>query len=118
MAEQKKLGCLGCLVFIVGVPLLIILFLMLSPADPGSVERNQKASAQIAAYAQAKKAVLEKLKAPTTADFGGYSVKEEEAGYTVAGYIDAQNSFGSKIRSRYIVKLEKGSWRILSAVVW
>ncbi len=119
MAEQKKSGCLGCLTLAIGVPVLIfILLAMFAPGDPRSAEDKARDAAEITAYLKAKRAVLEKLKAPSTAEFGEHAVKDDGPAFTVAGYVDAQNSFGAQIRSQYMVKVEKGSWRILSAIVW
>lgn len=119
MAEQKKSGCLGCLILAIGVPVLIFLALaMFAPSNPRSAEDDQRAAAERTAYITARKAVLDKLKSPSTADFGEHAVKDEGSAFAVAGYVDAQNSFGAQIRSKYMVKIEKGSWRVLSAIVW
>ena len=44
-------------------------------------------------------------KAPATADFASYSdsavVNKGDGTYIVVSYVDAQNSFGAKIRTRY-----------------
>lgn len=61
----------------------------------------------------AKQEVEKLLKAPSTADFSGYSdtvVALLEGGtkndYIVKGYVDAQNGFGAMIRNKYYVILE------------
>lgn len=45
--------------------------------------------------------VQDKLKAPSTADFSNESVSGSGTSWTVSGSVDAQNSFGAKIRSSY-----------------
>jgi hypothetical protein len=58
--------------------------------------------AQVGAYQSCERAVKTTLKAPSTADFSGYSDSDiKSAGniYTVAGYVDSENSFGAKIRT-------------------
>lgn len=57
-------------------------------------------------------AVKEKLKSPTSADFprtGQEIVKLGDSGLVVVrGYVDAENSFGAKIRSRYTCRVDVG----------
>lgn len=45
--------------------------------------------------------VLDHLKAPSTADFGGDTVTGSEPNWYDDGYVDAENSFGAKIRTSY-----------------
>jgi len=45
--------------------------------------------------------VLDHLKAPSTADFGGDVVGGSEPRFTDAGWVDAENSYGAKIRTAY-----------------
>jgi hypothetical protein len=48
--------------------------------------------------------VSAELKAPSTADFPSYSeqaISHSGALWTVNSYVDAQNSFGAKLRTRY-----------------
>jgi hypothetical protein len=48
--------------------------------------------------------VEDKLKAPSTADFGGESVQsgpDADGFYTVTGYVDAENGFGAQIRANW-----------------
>jgi hypothetical protein len=63
------------------------------------------------AYYMATQHVKESLKAPSTADFSGFEESvvtgSPEAGYTVKGWVDAQNSFGAKLRSRWICESMK-----------
>lgn len=57
------------------------------------------------AIAMAKEMVKAELKAPSTASFpwdsSAYTITKSGNQYTVKGYVDAQNSFGAKIRSKF-----------------
>lgn len=73
------------------------------------------------AYSYAKDFVERRLKAPSTADFGGFrdpdvtTARVSGCEFLSKGYVDAQNSFGAKIRTPYSVTLEylpeKKAWR-------
>ncbi|MHB9947305.1 hypothetical protein CF095_18365 [Clostridium botulinum] len=64
----------------------------------------------------AQKTVKENLKAPSTAkfpwSFDEYKIKETNSDnkdmtiYYISGYVDAENSFGAKLRNNFIVKME------------
>jgi hypothetical protein len=67
------------------------------------------------ATAAAKMAVKSDLKAPSSAKFSSTSATENDDGsWTVRGYVDAQNSFGTMVRNSFIVdlKLTAGRWDI------
>lgn len=63
-----------------------------------------------------QEAVKKSLKAPSTAkfpwNFGEYKIQEAKSEnkdmviYNVTGYVDAENSFGAKIRNNFTVKME------------
>jgi hypothetical protein len=64
------------------------------------------------AWYMAKRFVERNLKAPSTASFQNYFdadasqiAQSVNCTWTVRGYVDAENSFGAKIRSHYIVML-------------
>lgn len=75
------------------------------------------------AFVMAQKFVKKELKAPATAEFPRPTDSEVTTVYMgnctheVRAYVDAENSFGAKMRNRFYVKLqnEKGSktWRAL-----
>lgn len=55
----------------------------------------------------AEKAVKNKLKSPSTAEFCShkeYSITCSRNTWTVSGYVDAQNSFGATLRNNFTVK--------------
>lgn len=65
--------------------------------------------------------VKERLKAPSTADFKpGYSdsvTRLEGQRYRVISWVDAQNSFGAKLRNHFIgevEQVERGRWELIT----
>lgn len=59
---------------------------------------------QVGAYRSCERAVETTLKAPSTADFSGYSDSQITVNgdvYSVRGYVDAENSFGAAIRTSW-----------------
>lgn len=77
---------------------------------------------QIGAFVMSQSFVTRTLKAPSTAvypyinDDGVTVGYRGDCAYTVRAYVDAQNSFGAKIRTRYTVDLEfvrgtESQWR-------
>ena len=58
------------------------------------------------AWNQAKEVVEDKLKAPSTAEFCSKSeatIELDGETWTIKGYVDAENSFGAKIRNDFTV---------------
>lgn len=64
--------------------------------------------AQVAEYQViAQNAVKNKLKAPSTADFDNLKVLKDKSGSVlISGTVDAQNSFGAKIRNSFLVTVD------------
>ncbi len=61
------------------------------------------------AYYTAKNIVLQTLKAPSTATFPEFSYTFNSMGenkYNIVSYVDAQNSFGAKLRSNWIMVMQ------------
>lgn len=59
------------------------------------------------AITTAQQFVKEQLKAPTTASFSEDAWHDNgDSTYVVSGKVDAQNSYGAKIRQDYIVKMQ------------
>lgn len=60
--------------------------------------------------------VKDRLKAPATADFSGENVEVSGSTYTVTGAVDAENSFGAKLRQQFTcVVVDAGDeWRLTS----
>ncbi len=86
---------------------------------PGTVWKAHEA------WAITEQFITDRVKSPSTADFGG-TFNGEEAGahvsydgdykYTIVGWVDAQNGFGATVRAHFAVKLldtRDGKWRLL-----
>ena len=65
--------------------------------------------------------IEKRLKAPSTADFASYSnssvTRTSTGTFLVSSYVDAQNSFGAKIRTHYTCELQyvgNENWKALS----
>jgi hypothetical protein len=61
--------------------------------------------------------VKERLKAPSTADIQSSSVSESAGSFNVSGTVDAQNSYGAKIRSSFrctVIDDHAGRWLLQS----
>lgn len=65
---------------------------------------------EVEVYIDAREGVLRQLKAPSTAKFPSSShasiIEYETNKFYVRGYVDAENSFGAKIRSNWFVDME------------
>lgn len=94
-ATRSQIGC-GCLAVFIGLFVVVGLFGNSKPASDDT---------DIDACVMAQDFVKDRLKAPATADFSscsdGSATKNGET-WTVTGYVDSQNGFGAKLRSRYI----------------
>jgi hypothetical protein len=97
----------------------------------GCLEEKPNADKSTMAAIQCENFVKDQLKAPSTADFPGATaarvvrVSNESQGYQVASYVDAQNSFGAKIRSPYLCEVEwngkesadRRNWQLINLVI-
>lgn len=71
------------------------------------MQQPQESSLHYYSEALAKRIVLHNLKAPKGADFGGIQ-SDLSGGHSdieVTGYVDAQNSYGADIRTRFKITL-------------
>jgi len=115
--NQKSLyTCLGlgC-----GVPVLAWLLIVMLAAMVGKTDASNSLG-----YQYAKAEITRKLKAPTTAKFPasyerGVIMQEVDGELHIAGFVDAQNSFGAMIRSRWSARLkrtpDRKSWEVIEA---
>ena len=114
---RNRIGCLG-LIF---VP--IILVFVIAIANRPSPEQRAANDARTEQYSAAfacQDAVRGILKAPATAEFQAprnaqYTYREIDGSFSVTFYVDAQNSFGAKLRETYachVVKAGAG-YRVL-----
>jgi len=97
-------GCSGC-----GCLLLVILalasLLFFGGCPTHDTNGGKSKPDNISAFVMSKEFVKEQLRAPSTADFPWYEksfVTDLGGGrFRVSAYVDAQNSFGAKLRSNY-----------------
>jgi hypothetical protein len=118
---------------------------MIPPSSPQPRPPPQRASPQprssptpksrpaapdyIEAWTAAQQFVTDSLKAPSTADFGGLSEYQyprekvtvrEDGVYVVRIWVDAENSFGAKVRTHFVVKMRHGGgsrWELVEPLV-
>ena len=98
------LGALGLLVLVIA-------------GSTGSSDRTtpSRVPPEFEARAECRMAVVNSLKAPSSAEFVTIQAKQTSPGrWTVGGQVDAQNSFGAMIRSHFICEaVESGTgWRV------
>lgn len=116
--------------FLVFVIVLVVGIKLGSPETPPTPPMTPEQKAEAIAKAQMEKQQSEakwqcrqfverSLKAPATADFQNYreftAWGTDDGPYGVKGYVDAQNSFGAKLRTEFTCSLEKkgGTWRLI-----
>ena len=98
--------------WIVGILLVICLIVWRGCFYESKEDSNIRLSkdAKIAAVFMAQEFVKQRLKAPSTADFqNAYNaevVKESGTTYFISSYVDAENSFGAKLRMNYKCRVE------------
>ena len=86
--------------------LLLIMLLGFASCTSGGDIKDEYGHDEFDAIALAESAVKEKLKAPSSADFSPFketTVTCDASTWTVSGWVDAENSFGAKIRNEYRV---------------
>ncbi len=86
-----------------------------------AVSKNAPDKASVVVIAE--KAVKEKLKSPSTAEFSPMSeTTATKSGdtWTVSGWVDAQNSFGATMRNNYtvVIKFSGNSYEVISCTVY
>lgn len=77
------------------------------------------------AIAMTKEFVKRRLKAPASADFAStlnhQANRSVDGAWVVTGYVEAQNSFGAQIRTRYVCKLKRvddsGNWQLVELLM-
>lgn len=102
-------------------------YLAFGPSTPSKEAKPliDDCSDKTAAYVYGTEFVKRRLKAPATATFAPMTNSEviittqpETCTHTVAGYVDAQNSFGALIRSPYSVTVQyintEKSWKLVA----
>ena len=97
------LGCLGLL--FAGFVLVMVIAISNRPS-PEEKAANDRRVAQLAAASVCQDAVRAGLKAPASAEFQAprdarYSYPDTDGSFTITSHVDAQNSFGAKLRTPY-----------------
>jgi ribosomal protein L40E len=121
--KQKTSGC----AWIVAIFMAVILFsCMKAQIDRGNrppPTAQEQAQSQdnlimVSACHQAEKSVKARLKAPATAEFPGcflglgeyrFNIMRASREVIVRGHVDAQNSFGAKLRREFVVNLHSST---------
>ncbi|WP_300700915.1 hypothetical protein [Bacteroides sp.] len=104
---------------IIGIGLILILYVGCQDASyKNSIENPSNSSnnysAVYTAYETAKKAVKKELKAPSTASFAEMTDSEakckvnDDGSVIIRSYVDAENSFGAKIRTHFQCTVKYG----------
>lgn len=113
--NNKSKGCLiFILVFIIGG----VIFTNAIDLDNNKNDGPTK----LTAYSMVQGWVEDRLKAPSTAEFPGgkyeeHTMQTTENVFRVSSYVDAENSFGAKIRTRFKAKVKylgNGEWELMS----
>lgn len=77
-------------------------------------EEKDRCDDTIGAFVMSQSFVKDALKAPSTATFpysssdGVTITKADNCSFVVKAYVDAQNSFGAKLRTNYAIKMRRG----------
>ena len=104
---KDKITCLFIIIiFIAAIVLCIIVgrIIFCGPNSGKDSYGHDKADVIVIA----ENAVRQQLKSPSTAQFcnsSEYSVSRSENEWTVSGWVDAQNSFGATLRSKFTVTI-------------
>ena len=104
MQKAAKAG-IGCLTIIFAFFVLIMIVVIRNKPTPEQEAARQSERDGYAAAYTCQDAVRARLKAPAGAEFQGVreaAIKELDNGnYRISSYVDAQNSFGAKLRTPY-----------------
>jgi len=112
---KKKTKPLYVLFGVASVALLCVVVALVGggdekPADPVKDDRTTYAEVMCEQF------VEKRLKAPASAEYTDPKTSKAGATYTVGGSVDSQNSFGAKIRSRYVCTVKDNgddSWTLV-----
>lgn len=84
--------------------LVIFVVYLLNPPGKAITHSHEQRDNSTMAHIQCKEFVKERLKAPSSADFAFLdytATKLTDNQYVIRSYVDAQNSFGAKLRNSY-----------------
>jgi hypothetical protein len=100
----------------------VVLFVVVVLAICGAIKLNGSSGSKpddLGAQTVCETFVKDQLKAPATADFSGARVSSDGTTWTVRGAVDAENSFGAKLRYAYVCTVSPAdpagnNWHLLS----
>jgi Ftsk gamma domain len=85
--------------------ILVVVALLFTSCSSGEKKTEDYCSDSTLAYGYSKDLIAKSLKSPSTAKFSSYSDTNVrsygECNFAIDGYVDAQNSFGAVIRTRF-----------------
>ncbi|PHM66725.1 DNA translocase FtsK [Xenorhabdus sp. KJ12.1] len=114
-SDSKVLGYGGFEWLMAGIGFIAIIVVFVSCSSRTPAPATDYCTDDKTAYIYAEKLISSHLKAPSTAKFASYydvkSYKPEECKFNFIGHVDAQNSFGAMIRTKFnvIVRYEPKS---------
>lgn len=119
--KNLKSGCLGLVIIVA----LIVFFVSCCGGNEKSSSDKPKEPGKLDAYVMSQLFVEDKLKSPSTANFPVYSEEMVTDGgsgaFLISAYVDSQNGFGAKVRTRYSCLLqydkEKDDWILKDMVL-
>jgi hypothetical protein len=105
-SKGSKGGCIPALIWIIVI--LIVFVFLIGVFTPSEVEKFTPTNDTAYHYAESK--IKDMLKAPSTADFPSYServghVQRLGNEFTINSWVDSENSFGAKIRTKFSCKV-------------
>lgn len=113
---QKGIGCAVLLL----IGLAFGIYVALAGDDDGGESADEEVS-RFGACLAAEDFIRDRLKAPSTADFQNcldVGVIRTGNRWKLEGHVDAENSFGAKLRNRYVIVLDyivgRDVWRLVS----
>jgi hypothetical protein len=99
----------------------IFVLLALGSSDAGDQsDTPAPAHDEVGAYTICQQFITDRLKAPSTADFpwsaSEHTVHLGGGKYTVRAYVDAENSFGAKLRNHFVCTVQHAGgdrWQLI-----
>lgn len=112
--DDSAKGCMIIAGVIVGGPLVLLLLLFIASALFGDESNNDEAQAIVACESE----VRDQLKAPSSADLRSSASQSGER-WIVVGTVDAENSFGAKIRNEFECSVGvSGDYAVATITSW
>ncbi|MGO9613210.1 MAG: hypothetical protein ACLPX5_09265 [Dissulfurispiraceae bacterium] len=114
--KSKRLTKTGVVLIVLFVVVPLIILATMSHYAP--VKKDPSEERAFTAWAMHNEFIKNLLKAPATADFAPRSASSVEILgnnlYKITSYVDAQNSFGAKLRTHYTITLKNtgDQWKV------